>query len=465
MCIGFCFLRLPGRRLTMEETRVDAALRTVRALLQADDVGSAIRVLQSLNPPDQADVFEELAPKQQRDLLPQMDVGDSADILEELDDEDAATLAQGMSVPELADILDEMEPDEAADLLGDLPQSTAAALLQEMEEAEDVLPLLAHGDDTAGGLMSPPEVVLREDMTADAAIAHVRKAAPETESVYYLFVVDTDNHLVGVLSLRELIVAPPNALVRDIVNRDAIYVEAGLDQEEAAQLMARYDLLGLPVVDSQRHLLGVIAYDEVTDILEDEATEDIQRLGGAEPLDKPYFSTAVSWVARKRLGWLLLLFITGTFTGSVMRHFQPILDEVIVLSFFVPLLIGTGGNSGSQTTSTIIRALAVGDVDTADVLRVYWHETRVGLLLGAMMAIVAFIRAVTWGTSAWIALAVAISIWAIVLWANSLGSLLPIIAHKLRIDPTVVSGPVMSTLVDATGLFIYFTVARAILRL
>jgi magnesium transporter len=449
----------------MEETRVDAALRNVRALLEADDVAAAIRVLQSLNPPDQADVFEELAPDQQRDLLPQMDTGDSADILEELDDEDAAALAQGLTVSELADILDEMEPDEAADLLGDLPKSTAAAVLQEMEDTGDVLPLLAHEDDTAGGLMSPPEVVLREDMTADQAIAHVRNAAPETESVYYLFVVDAENRLVGVVSLRELIVAAPSALLRDIMTRDVIYVEAGVDQEDAAQLMARYDLLGLPVVDSQHHLLGIITYDEVTDILEDEATEDIQRLGGAEPLDKPYFATAVSWVARKRLGWLMLLFITGTFTGSVMRHFQPILDEVIALSFFVPLLIGTGGNSGSQTTSTIIRALAVGDVDTADVLRVYWHETRVGLLLGFMMAIVAFIRAVTWDTSVWVALAVALSIWAIVLWANSLGALLPIIAHKLHIDPTVVSGPVMSTLVDATGLFIYFTMARVILQI
>jgi magnesium transporter len=449
----------------MEETRVDAALRNVRALLEADDVAAAIRVLQSLNPPDQADVFEELNASQQRDILPQMDVSDSADILEELDDEDAAALAQDLSVSTLADILDEMEPDEAADLLGDLPKSTTAALLREMDDAEDVLPLLAHKDDTAGGLMSPPEVVLNEDMTAEQAIAHIRVLAPETESVYYLFAVDADDRLSGVLSLRELIVASPKTPVRDIMSRDVIYVEADVDQEEAAQLMSRYDLLGLPVVDSQHRLLGIITYDEVTDILEEEATEDIQRLGGAEPLDKPYFATAVSWVARKRLGWLLLLFVTGTFTGSVIRHFQPILDQVIVLSLFVPLLIGTGGNSGSQTTSTIIRALAVGDVDTGDILRVYWHETRVGLLLGFMMAVVAFIRAVTWDTSVWIALAVALSIWAIVLWANSLGALLPIVAHKLRIDPTVVSGPVMSTLVDATGLFIYFTVARVILRL
>lgn len=449
----------------MEETRVDAALRIVRALLEANDIQAAIRVLESLNAPDQADVFEELSPEYQETLLPQMDTEDSADILEELEDEDAAALAQKLPVDALADIVDEMEPNEAADLLGDLPDATAAAVLREMGDAREVLPLLAHEDDTAGGLMTPPEIVLHERMTADEAIRHVRKVAPRSETVYYLFVVDDEKHLVGVVSLRELIVADPHARIRDIMNRDVISIRADADQEEAAHLMTRYDLLGLPVVDHDNHLLGIIAYDEVADILENEATEDIQRLGGAEPLDKPYLSTAVSWVARKRLGWLLLLFITETFTGSVLRHFESTLRQVVSLAFFVPLLIGTGGNSGSQTTSTIIRALAVGDVDTKDALRVYWHESRVGLLLGAMMAAAAFIRALTWGTTVWVAVAVAISIWVIVLWANSLGALLPIIAHKLRIDPTIVSGPFMSTLVDATGLFIYFTIARVILRL
>ncbi|MGB9593051.1 MAG: magnesium transporter [Anaerolineae bacterium] len=449
----------------MEETRVDAALRAVRALLEANDIQAAIRVLESLNAPDQADVFEELSPEHQETLLPRMDTEDSADILEELPDEDAAELAQKLPVDALADIVDEMEPDEAADLLGDLPDATTAAVLNKMEDAQEVLPLLAHEDDTAGGLMAPPEVVLHERMTAEQAICHVRKVAPDSETVYYLFVVDDENHLVGVVSLRELIVADPQARIRDIMNRDVISVRVDADQEEAARLMTRYDLLGLPVVDHENHLLGIIAYDEVADILEEEATEDIQRFGGAQPLDKPYLSTAVSWVARKRLGWLLLLFITETFTGSVLRHFESTLSQVVSLAFFVPLLIGTGGNSGSQTTSTIIRALAIGDVDTKDIFRVYWHESRVGLVLGAMMAAVAFIRALTWGTTVWVAIAVAASIWAIVLWANSLGALLPIIAHKLHIDPTVVSGPVMSTLVDATGLFIYFTIARTILRL
>jgi magnesium transporter len=246
---------------------------------------------------------------------------------------------------------------------------------------------------------------------------------------------------------------------------DVISVPVGTDQEECARLMARYDLLALPVVNGDNRLLGVITVDDLVDVLEEETTEDIQRLGGAEPLDRAYLDTGVLTVTRKRVGWLLLLFLTETLTGSVLRHFENELQEAVALAFFVPLLIGTGGNAGSQTTSTIIRALAVGDIDLGDALRALWHELRAGLLLGIAMASIAYIRALTWGSSPAMALSVALAIFTIVVWANGLGSLLPLLAARLRIDPTVVSGPVMSTLVDATGLFIYFTIARAILGL
>jgi magnesium transporter len=246
---------------------------------------------------------------------------------------------------------------------------------------------------------------------------------------------------------------------------DVISVPAGTDQEECAQIMSRYDLTALPVVNGGGRLIGVITIDDVIDIIEDEATEDIQRLGGALPLEAPYLATRILTVFRKRVGWLLLLFVTESLTGTVLRHFEDELASVVALSFFIPLLIGTGGNAGSQTTSTIIRALAVGEIDLADALRSLWHELRVGLLLGTAMALIAYFRALTWGTDQGLALTVALAIFTIVIWANGLGAFLPILAARLKIDPTVVSGPVMSTLVDATGLFIYFTVARVILRL
>jgi magnesium transporter len=246
---------------------------------------------------------------------------------------------------------------------------------------------------------------------------------------------------------------------------EPVWVAVGTDQENAARLMTRYSLLALPVINSEHNLVGVITIDDVMDVLEDEATEDIQRLGGAQPLERPYLATSTFGIARKRIGWLLLLFLTESLTGSVLRLFENELQAVVALSFFIPLLIGTGGNAGSQTTSTIIRALAVGDVRQRDALAAFWHELRIGLMLSTIMAAIAYGRALMWGTSPELALAVAISILAIVIWANCLGALLPLGAAALKIDPTVVSGPAMSTLVDATGLFIYFTVARLIIGL
>ena len=324
---------------------------------------------------------------------------------------------------------------------------------------------MLHRDETAGGLMTSEFLVLRAGMTAADAIAALRQWAPSSEAVYYLFVVDRSDRLVGVVSLRSLVVAEPSRCIADIMDREVISVHAGTDQEECARLMQRYDLLALPVINGQGKLQGVITVDDLVDVLQEEATEDLQRFGGAEPLNRPYLSVGIFANVSKRVWWLLLLFVTETFTGTVLRHFEHQLQAVVALSFFVPLLIGTGGNAGTQTTSTIIRAMALGDIGPRDALRVWFHEVRTGLLLGAVMAVVAFVRAMTWGTTAPLGVSVGLSIMAIVVWANCVGALLPLVATRLRIDPTVVSGPFMSTVVDATGLFLYFTIARAVLQI
>jgi magnesium transporter len=229
--------------------------------------------------------------------------------------------------------------------------------------------------------------------------------------------------------------------------------------------MQRYDLLALPVVDANQTLLGIITIDDLVDVIQNEASEDIQRLGGVEPLDRAYLDTGVFTITRKRIGWLLLLFFTATLTGWVMDAFQNELQAMVALAIFIPLLIGTGGNAGSQTTATIIRAMAVGDIDWSDLLWVWLHEVRVGLTLGMVMAAMAFALAMVWVGSLSLAVTVSVSILVIVLWATGAGSLLPMLAARINIDPTVVSGPVMSTLVDATGLFIYFNIAHFILGL
>ncbi|GAB4550552.1 MAG: magnesium transporter [Anaerolineae bacterium] len=449
----------------MQTPVLDDVLMQLRAALERNDLSSAVAIIEALRPPDQADLFTELDDKDQVALLPQLNPADSADILEELDDEEAAELVAALPAETVIRILDEMEPDEAADLLGDIHPEQAEAVLAGLEDPEEIRPLLLHPDDSAGGLMTSEFLALRRRMTAGQALQAIRAWKPDAEMMYYLFVVDREGRLCGVVSLRQLVVAEPDTLISQIMDPEVISVPAGTDQEECARLMARYDLLALPVVDARGVLLGVITIDDVMDVIEEETTEDIQRLGGAQPLGRSYLDTGVFLVARKRIGWLLLLFITESLTGTVLRHFEDELQSVVALAFFVPLLIGTGGNAGSQTTSTIIRALAVGDIDLGDALRALWHELRAGLLLGLGMAAIAYLRALTWGSSPDLASSVALAILAIVIWANALGAVLPLLASRLRIDPTVVSGPVMSTLVDATGLFIYFTIARVILGL
>lgn len=450
----------------MEPRILDDLLTRLRDRLEHDDLSGATALLEALRPPDQAELFAELDDSAQLALLPELNPTDSADILEELDDQEVAELIAALPTEAIIRIVDEMEPDEAADLIGDLTDAEAQVILEGLDDPEEIHPLLLHADDSAGGLMTSEYIALRRLMTAQEAIQVLRAWQPDAEIIYYLFVVDGRGKLCGVVGLRQLIVSNPQTRIADIMNPDVIAIPAGADQEEAANLMQRYDLLALPVTDADGQLLGVVTIDDAVDVLVDEATEDIQRLGGAQPLDRSYLDTSVFTVTRKRIGWLLLLFVTGSLTATVMGQFEDVLDSAIILSFFVPLLIGTGGNAGSQTTNTIIRALAVGDIDRGDALRTLWHELRVGLLIGLGMAAIGFIRAITTpDATPELALAVALAIFAIVIWANGIGSMLPVLATAVGMDATVVSGPVMSTLVDATGLFIYFTIARLILGL
>ena len=452
--------------LHIEPETLEQILDRLETALDQKDLATATSILQTLRVADQAELVSELDEEDTLALLPHLAPADSADILEELDDEYVAELVAELPTETLIRIVDEMEPDEAADLLGDLEPEQARAVLEGLEDPDEIRPLLLHADETAGGLMTSDFLALRRRMTAAEAIQAIREWSPEAETMYYLYVVDAHGLLSGVVNLRQLIIADPQTPLRDIMITKIISVAAGADQEEAARVMTHYDLLALPVVDEANRLLGVITVDDVIDVLEEEASEDIQRLGGQEPLNRPYLDTSAWTVARKRIGWLLLLFVTGSLTATVMELFEAEVQAVVSLTFFIPLLIGTGGNAGSQTTSTVIRALAVGDIDTKDALLALWQEFRSGMLLGLGMAVIAFLRVVFWGgIDASLAWTVAISILSIIIWATALGSLLPILAARLKIDPTVVSGPAMSTLVDATGLFIYFTIARWIIGL
>ena len=447
----------------MEPIVMEDVLSQMRAALERNDLSSASSILEALRPADQAEVFGDLNDAHQASLLPQMNPADAADIIEELYDEEAAELAVQMPLSTLVRIVNEMQPDEAADLLDDLEPAQAETILARLDLAHQIQPLINFPDDTAGGLMTSAYLALQRRWTAGQSIDVIRAWHPNEETIYYMFATDRLKRLVGVVNLRQLIVADPKSRIMDFMDTDVVYVSADTDQEDCADLMQRYDLLALPVVDEEKHLLGVITIDDLVDVLQSEASEDIQRLGGAEPLDRAYLDTSVWNITRKRMGWLLLLFFTATLTGWVMDHYQVQLQTVVALAIFIPMLIGTGGNAGSQTTATIIRAMAIGDVEWSDAWRVWLHELSIGLVLGLGMSVIAYVLALIWTGNLKLALTVGLSILGIVLWATGAGSLLPLIAARINIDPTVVSGPVMSTLVDATGLFIYFYIAGWIL--
>lgn len=445
---------------------LDIVVERIRNALAGERIQDAVEILLALHPADQAEVFNWLGDEEREQLLPLMDIPATADLLEEMEDQDVLDAIGSLSAEQLADVLDEMEPDEAADLLGDLPPDQATAALAQMEDADEVIPLLGYPDETAGGLMTTSYIALRRHTTTEQAIQFLREISPETEIPYYLYVVDREKHLVGVVGLRDLVISNPKTTMEEIMDHEVILVTAGVDQEEVARILTRYDLAAVPVVDDQHRLLGAVTYDDVADVLEEETTEDILHLGGIETgpvMDKPYWSQRIRDVVRSRFFWLLVLFVAETFTGTVLRHFEGELQAVVALSFFVPLLIGTGGNAGSQTVATVIRALALREVRTRDVLRVWWREVRTGLLLGLLLGLVAFGRALLWGVNMGLALTVSITVATICLWANTVAALVPIIANRFGIDPTIVSGPLMTTLIDGTGLIIYFSLAAIIL--
>jgi magnesium transporter len=445
---------------------INVARERIQSALEEQRLPDALAILLDLHPADQAELFNLLDEEAQAYLFSQLDAPATADLLEELEDDEVLEAVEALTTEQLADVLDEMEPDEAADLLGDLPAGQVSEILAQMEDADEVVPLLGYPDETAGGLMTTWFIALRRHTTAEQAIRFLRQVSPDMDVPYYLYVVDREKRLIGIVGLRELVISPPDARMETIMEPEVIYVTVGMDQEEVARKMARYDLANMPVVDDQNRLLGVITHDDLVDVLEDEATEDFLRLGAVEsgPLeDRPYWSQRIYDLVRSRFVWLLVLFVAETFTGIVLRHYQTQLEAVVALSFFIPLLIGTGGNAGSQTVATVIRALALQEVRPKDAMRVWWREARVGILLGILIGAAGYARALIWGVTPEMALTVGITVAVICTWATTVAALIPILASALRMDPTIISGPLMTTLIDGTGLIIYFSLAALIL--
>ncbi|MDQ3695912.1 MAG: magnesium transporter [Chloroflexota bacterium] len=417
-----------------------------------------------------------LDPAEWADLVPRLDDGDvdalldllPADeipaLLEEVDPADAAVILSRLSPAFAADLLEAMDPDDATDVIEQLPRDQADRLLTEMEpdEAAEIEELRAFPPDTAGGRMTPAYVAVSPEILADEAIVALRQVAAEAETIYYVYVIDEEEHLLGVLPLHNLVLTGPNTPVSEVMVRDPIRVHAETDQETAARLLTDHNLLALPVVDDQDHLLGIITEDDIAEILEEEATEDIERLGGSQPLDIPYRLASVPLLVRRRVGWLLFLFVAGLLTSQVLRIFEDRLQQTPALNLFLPLIIGIGGNVGSQTVTTLVRAIGVGEVQLRDVGWVLAKEIAVGLVMGLILGLAGFAR-VGFSDGLAIGLIVGVTIAGVTVWSAMVAAILPLILRRINIDPAVVSAPFISTLVDATGLLIYMLVAGLVL--
>lgn len=426
-----------------------------------------------------AGLADRIGPSEWAALVPQLDPGEIAvlfqwlpdeelpDLLEELDPAQAASILRSLSQAEAATLLAGMDPDDAADVVEELTDPEAEGILIRMapDEAAEIRELADFPPDSAGGIMTPEFVAVSRDARAAEAIAAIRRLVDDAETVNYIYVIDADRRLLGVLSLYRLLLSPGETLVSELMAPTTVRVRADADRETAARLLTERNLLAIPVVDDDDHLLGIITEDDVADVLEAETTEDIERLGGSQPLNVPYRLSSVSLLVRKRIGWLLLLFVAEAYTGTVLRNFENELADVVALSFFIPLLIGTGGNIGSQTVTLIVRAMALNEVAFRDVAWIAFKEMRVGLILGAIMAVIAFGRAALLGVGGDIGVVVSVTILAISLWSATVAAVLPLTLRRLRVDPAVVSAPLITTLVDGTGLIIYFEIAKLVLRL
>ena len=367
-----------------------------------------------------------------------------------------------------------LAPDDAADVVQAAPEEERDGLLALLDDStrKEVTALLAYAEDQAGGLMSPRFARVRPDMTADEAISYLHKQARErVETIYYVYVLDAQQRLVGVVSFRQLFEAPGSMKVRDLMQTEVVTVSEQMDQEDVGLLFARHSLLAIPVVDADRHMKGVVTVDDIVDVVQEEATEDIQKIGGMEALDEPYLDIGLFRMIRKRAGWLSVLFISETLTATAMGYYEHEIARAVVLALFIPLIISSGGNSGSQASTLVVRAMALGEVRLRDWWRVMRREFAAGLALGSILGMIGLLRILLWPTRAalygehyvLIAITVACSLVGVVLWGTISGSMLPLIMRRLGFDPASASAPFVATLVDVTGLVIYFTLASVIL--
>ena len=453
----------------MSEISIDTLKTMLANLDDAKKYQSLRDVMETLPAPDLAAVFEDL-PAEKLSVLFRLCPKDlAADVFAELTPATQQQLIDGLTDTELKAVVDELFVDDATDLVEEMPANVVKRILAQADPATRrmINELLKYPEDSAGGVMTTELMALRPDMTVAQAMDTIRENGFDKETINNCYVTDSSRRLVGVVSLRALVLAKnTEEPIKDLMDSNVVSVSTTTDQEDVSKLFEKYGFLAIPVVDAENRLVGIVTIDDAISILQDEASEDIAKMNAIGPSDKPYFKQSMWDLYKSRAPWLLFLMISATFSSMVIRGYEDALAAVTVLTAYIPMLTDAGGNAGSQSTSTIIRGMAVGDIRPHDLPRILWRESRVALLCGGTLAVCNFAKMLLFDRiAAPVALVVCLTLICTILLSQIIGGILPVAAEKLHVDPAVMASPLITTIVDTTTLLVYFNIAKALLHL
>ena len=440
----------------------------VKELLETKQYTTLRQKIAEMNGADIATVMEELDQGDMLKILRILPKNLAADVFSYMEVESQQFIITSLSEKDAAGIINNLMADDAADLLEEMPANVVKKLLANAnpETRRDINDLLQYPEDSAGSIMTVEYVDLKENMTVEEAIARIRKIGMDSETINICYVLDAKRKLVGTVALRYLLISPGDAVISDIMHENVIYINTLMDQEEVARQFQKYDFTAMPVVDNEKRLVGIITVDDIVDSLQEEATEDMEKMAAIVPSDKPYMKTSVIETWKKRMPWLLLLMISAAFTGSILTTFEDALMAYGVLIAYIPMLMDTGGNAGGQASVTIIRGLSLNEIEFGDALRVVWKEMRVAFLCGTTLAAANFVKLLLFDrVGLMVALVVCLTLIASVMIAKIVGCMLPMLARRIGFDPAVMASPFITTIVDVLSLLVYFQIAMRVLHI
>ncbi len=443
-------------------------LKNIENLIEEKKYAEIKQILNKMNDYDIAEIFEDLPTTEQLKIFRLLQKDIAADVFSYMETDTQSKLITLLSEKEAVDIINDMASDDAADLMDEIPANVVSRLLNKVdpEARRDINGLLNYPDDSAGSIMTTEYMDLKEENTIEDAIKKIKREYDDKETIDICFVTDKSRKLIGTVKLKDLVLNDEDKLIKEIMDDDIMSVNTLMDQEKVAQIIQDYDLTSIPVVDSENKLVGIITIDDVIDIIEEEATEDIEKMAAITPTEKPYLKLNILDLYKSRIPWLLLLMISATFTGKIIQHYEAALASYVVLTSFIPMLMDTGGNAGGQSSVTIIRGLSLNDIEYKDTLKVIWKEIRVAVLAGLTLAVANFVKLLLIDkVTASVALVVCITLIVTVIIAKIIGCSLPILAKKIGFDPAVMASPFITTIVDAISLIVYFQIATHLLGL